>query len=257
MLRQKEGEKKKIHFIQLPADFNASPLDIWEQKTIRKREGEKRQLKKKQVHSGLERLWCRWVDVQLVMKSSVPVLVMRDFTCTFIWYFLSWRTWQSSVGLRTVWASLWDRLVLGLILIPQPQRGRKTKPVPRCLTQEDVFFFMYKPVLNELFKSVICDFLQKGIEEEFCWVFLLVFLHVLANRRYFLYFCLEKTVVLLRCVWIWFLLLAWSLCCSDYHRVVGRADAPELCSAVKHVSESPPELSSEISEHWKKRICCS
>lgn len=26
---------------------------------------------------------------------------------------------------------------------------------------------MYKPVLNELFKSVICDFLQKGIEEEF------------------------------------------------------------------------------------------
>lgn len=79
---------------------------------------------------------------------------------------------------------------------------------------------------------------------------LLVFSHVLANRRYFLYFCLEKTVVLLRCVWIWFLLLAWSLCFGDGHRVVGRADAPELCSAVKHVSESPPELSSEISEHW-------
>lgn len=53
MLRQKEGEKKKIHFIQLPAVFNASPLDIREQKTIRKREGEKKTTKEE---AGSQRL---------------------------------------------------------------------------------------------------------------------------------------------------------------------------------------------------------
>lgn len=30
------------------------------------------------------RLWCGWVDVQLVMKSSVPAPVMRAFTCAVL-----------------------------------------------------------------------------------------------------------------------------------------------------------------------------